>query len=28
MWKKSQSKRDFWYDFISFLKIGLTKNVM
>ena len=28
MWKKSQSKRGFWYDFISFFKIGLTKNVI
>lgn len=28
MWKKSQKKRNFWYDFISFFKIGLTKNVI
>ena len=28
IYAKSQSKRGFWYDFIIFLKIGLTKSVI
>ncbi len=28
IWEKSQHKRHFWYDFIIFLKIGLTKSVI
>lgn len=28
IWKKSQRKRNFWYDFIIFFKMGLTKSVI